>query len=172
MAKVSIKAGDSLLVEGWNGDIVLSFDRIAAGRADLTADTPESVTVRRGASPERDIRSDLKELADEIGALLSQADAGESQALLTQLVSDLFYAQAQRRQREERRARQAAGIAAAKARGVRFGAEPKPLPKGFDACYEALLEGRLTATEAAKACGISRQEFYRAMERKRKMAAG
>lgn len=43
------------------------------------------------------------------------------------------------------RARQAEGIAAAKARGVRFGRPPRPLPSGFARAAERCLAGELSA---------------------------
>lgn len=61
------------------------------------------------------------------------------------------------------RQRQAEGIAAAKARGVRFGRPSKPLPQGFYAAYDDWKAGRLTGTAAAKACGMPLSSFrYRA----------
>lgn len=47
------------------------------------------------------------------------------------------------------RVRQAEGIAAAKARGVRFGRPPKPVPAGFEKCVRRWRSGELSAREAA-----------------------
>ena len=47
------------------------------------------------------------------------------------------------------RTRQAEGIAAAKARGVRFGRPPKPLPPQFDEYSQRWDAGELTARQAA-----------------------
>ena len=66
------------------------------------------------------------------------------------------------------RQRQAEGIAAAKARGVRFGRVPKPLPDNFHSIYQKWKNGELTGTEAAKECRMPlstvryRAEIYRA----------
>lgn len=61
------------------------------------------------------------------------------------------------------RQRQAEGIAAAKARGVKFGRPPKPLPGNFHQCYQQWKGGKLTGTAAAKACGMPLSTFrYRA----------
>ncbi len=61
------------------------------------------------------------------------------------------------------RQRQAKGIAAAKARGVRFGRPPKPLPAGFASCCQRWKQGQLTSTAAAKECGMPLATFrYRA----------
>lgn len=59
--------------------------------------------------------------------------------------------------------RQAEGIAAAKARGVRFGRPPRPLPENFNEMYWLWKSGKITGTEAAKKCGIPLSTFrYRA----------
>ena len=61
------------------------------------------------------------------------------------------------------RQRQAEGIAAAKAKGVRFGRPPKPLPKKFHSCYQRWKQGEITGTAAAKECGMPLATFrYRA----------
>ena len=57
------------------------------------------------------------------------------------------------------RARQAEGIAAAKARGVRFGRPPRPLPSGFARAAERCLSGELSAAAAARACGMPVSTF-------------
>lgn len=59
--------------------------------------------------------------------------------------------------------RQAEGIAAAKARGVRFGRPPKPLPKNFHSAYQRWKAGSITGTAAAQECGMPLSTFrYRA----------
>ena len=61
------------------------------------------------------------------------------------------------------RQRQAEGIAAAKAKGVRFGRVPKPLPENFHAVYQRWKRGEITGTAAAKKCGMPLSTFrYRA----------
>ena len=61
------------------------------------------------------------------------------------------------------RQRQAEGIAAAKARGVRFGRPPKPLPENFHGLYQQWKNGKITGTDAAKLCGMPLSTFrYRA----------
>ena len=61
------------------------------------------------------------------------------------------------------RQRQAEGIAAAKARGVRFGRPPKPLPDNYLSTYLQWKSGALTGTAAAKECGMPLATFrYRA----------
>lgn len=61
------------------------------------------------------------------------------------------------------RQRQAEGIAAAKARGVRFGRPPKPLPENFHQMYQLWRSGKITGTAAARECGMPLATFrYRA----------
>ena len=59
--------------------------------------------------------------------------------------------------------RQAEGIAAAKARGVRFGRPPRPLPENYHSIYQRWKAGAITGTAAAKECGMPLATFrYRA----------
>ena len=59
--------------------------------------------------------------------------------------------------------RQAEGIAAAKARGVRFGRPPATLPENFHQVYQQWNVGRIPGLEAAKMCGMPMSTFrYRA----------
>ena len=61
------------------------------------------------------------------------------------------------------RQRQAEGIAAAKARGVRFGRPPRPLPENFHSAYQRWKAKKITGTDAAKECGMALSTFrYRA----------
>ena len=61
------------------------------------------------------------------------------------------------------RQRQAEGIAAAKAKGIRFGRPPKPLPENFRSVYQRWKMGEITGTAAAKECGMPLATFrYRA----------
>ncbi|MCI5728237.1 MAG: recombinase family protein [Clostridia bacterium] len=61
------------------------------------------------------------------------------------------------------RQRQAEGIAAAKARGVRFGRPLKPLPENFHSAYQRWKQGKITGTAAAKECKMPLATFrYRA----------
>ena len=61
------------------------------------------------------------------------------------------------------RQRQAEGIAAAKARGVRFGRPPRPLPENYHSAYQRWKAGKITGTAAARECGMPLSTFrYRA----------
>lgn len=61
------------------------------------------------------------------------------------------------------RQRQAEGIAAAKARGIRFGRPPGSIPECFHDAYQRWKSGKITGTAAAKECGMPLSTFrYRA----------
>lgn len=63
-------------------------------------------------------------------------------------------------ERENIRRRQAEGIAAAQARGVRFGRPPRPLPPNFCALHKAWRGKKITLQQAAKACEMPPGTFY------------
>ena len=56
--------------------------------------------------------------------------------------------------------RQAEGIAAAKAKGVKFGRPPLPLPDNFYEVHRAWRGKKLTLNEAANACNMPVGTFY------------
>ena len=59
--------------------------------------------------------------------------------------------------------RQAEGIAAAKARGVKMGRPPKPLPENFYTVYQSWKAGKITTSEAARRVNMPISSFrYRA----------
>lgn len=62
-------------------------------------------------------------------------------------------------ERQNIRQRQAEGIAAAKARGVRFGRSPKPLPDNFPEIVRRFNDGQISLTEAAKECKMPLSTF-------------
>lgn len=68
-------------------------------------------------------------------------------------------------ERDNIRQRQAEGIAAAKARGVRFGRPPRPLPENFWAVRCAWKRKELTLHQAAQACGMPDTTFYDTVKR-------
>ena len=55
--------------------------------------------------------------------------------------------------------RQAEGIAVAKAKGVRFGRPPKPLPKDFHKIYKKWKDGKISGVVAANACNMPISTF-------------
>ena len=56
--------------------------------------------------------------------------------------------------------RQAEGIAAAKARGVKFGRPPLPIPENFYQMHKDWRAGKIAIEEAAKACNMCPKTFY------------
>lgn len=66
-------------------------------------------------------------------------------------------------ERNNIRQRQAEGIAAAKARGIRFGRPPKALPDTFLSVYKKWKQGKITGIRAAQECNMPLTSFrYRA----------
>lgn len=63
-------------------------------------------------------------------------------------------------ERSNIRQRQAEGIAAAKARGVRFGRPQIPMPDNFYEVCRRWKEKELSLQEAARLCGMSKTTFY------------
>lgn len=76
--------------------------------------------------------------------------------LVLQILS--FVAQSER---ENIRKRQEQGIVAAKARGVHFGPERKPLPENFDQLVEKWRAGEIMLEEVLWYCNFSESTFYR-----------
>ena len=64
-------------------------------------------------------------------------------------------------ERENTRQRQTEGIAAAKARGVRFGREKMPVPDAFYPLWEKFCRKEITARAAARELGIVHSTFLR-----------
>ena len=64
-------------------------------------------------------------------------------------------------ERENIKKRQAQGIAAAKAKGVKFGRPENPLPEDFDNIIKAWDKGKLSTGDALKLCDMSVSTFYR-----------
>ena len=64
-------------------------------------------------------------------------------------------------ERDNIRQRQAEGIAAARARGVRFGRPRIERPDAFETVRGLYSSGGLTCAEAAEACGVSESTFRR-----------
>ncbi len=98
-------------------------------------------------------------------------DTRREKGLLGTFISDLVLTLLSYVAENERNiihARQAEGIAAAKARGVRFGRHPYPLPENFIEIYIKWEKKELSVSEAAKRCGMARTTFY---EKARKIDA-
>ena len=95
-------------------------------------------------------------------------DTRQGKDLLGTFISDLvlqilsFVAE---NEREVIHQRQAEGIAAAKAKGVRFGRPERPLPDNFTEVYKDWKEGLITGTHAAAVCQMPLTTFRRKAER-------
>lgn len=57
--------------------------------------------------------------------------------------------------------RQSEGIAAAQARGVRFGRQKKEAPEEFQQYYQLWTQGKISVRQAAEKLGMSSSTFYR-----------
>ena len=71
-------------------------------------------------------------------------------------------------ERENIRQRQAEGIAAAKARGVKFGREKLPVPEGFSVLWERYCRQEITARNAARQLGVVHSTFSKHRNKKKK----
>lgn len=71
-------------------------------------------------------------------------------------------------EREFIKQRQAEGIALAKAKGVKFGAQKKKVPNDFDKYYWMWINGEVSTRQAAKALNMSHSTFYRRCKEKKK----
>jgi DNA invertase Pin-like site-specific DNA recombinase len=90
-------------------------------------------------------------------------DTRREKNLLGTFISDIVLALLSYVAENERmsiRQRQAEGIAAAKARGVKFGRPPLPIPENFHQMHQDWRAGKITIEEAAKACNMCSKTFY------------
>ena len=88
----------------------------------------------------------------------------EGDQLMGQFIGDLVLqvlAYVAQREREVSHQRQAEGIAAAKARGVRFGRPVKTLPSDADEIFRRYSQRIYTGAEACTRLGVSKGTFYR-----------
>lgn len=94
---------------------------------------------------------------------MSLLDTRQGKDLLGTFISDLvlqilsFVAE---NERENIRVRQAEGIAAAKANGVKFGRPERPLPDNFHEMHEAWRQKNISLRQAAQACQMPVGTFY------------
>ena len=90
-------------------------------------------------------------------------DTRREKNLLGTFISDVVLALLSYVAQNERtniKQRQAEGIAAAKARGVKFGRPPLPIPENFYQMHKDWRTGKITIEEAAKACNMCPKTFY------------
>lgn len=69
-------------------------------------------------------------------------------------------------EREFIKRRQAEGIAAAKAQGVRFGPKPMSKPDAFDACADAWMRKEISAREAGRRLNVCHKTFLKWVKEK------
>ena len=93
----------------------------------------------------------------------TRADRDLTGTLISDIVLQLLSYVAQT-EREFNRQRQAEGIAAAKARGVRFGPKRLSMSERFEGLAEEWWSGRISAVQAGRELGISRSTFTRRAE--------
>ena len=133
---------------------------------------------RLGRSYE-EIQNQWRRLTREMGADICVLDmplldTRNGKDLMGTFIADLvlqilsFVAQSER---ENIRKRQAQGIAAARARGVRFGRPPREPPGNFPDIVVDWEAGRLGLPEVLRRAGMSKATFYRRLRELRKQAA-
>ena len=71
-------------------------------------------------------------------------------------------------ERDNIRQRQAEGIAAAKAKGVRFGRPQKETPPGFDEMFTNWKMGNIKLDEAIQMSGVCKSTFFRMVKEQKK----
>ena len=123
-----------------------------------------------------EIQNQWRVLTKEIGADICVIDmplldTRQGKDLMGTFIADLvlqilsFVAQ---NERENIRKRQLQGIAAAKAKGVRFGRPEKELPPEFISLVEQWEKKKIALPEILKQCKISESTFYRRLREYRK----
>ena len=139
-----------------------------AERGALVASGAEGKSVfaaEEGAQPLEELKARLSGLAADIVAQVTKSAPADSLELLSGFVTELFKEAAQQSIREDRRKKQAEGIARAKAKGVRFGPKLKPLPENFEDARRCWRDRKVNLKEAARLCGMPVTTFYDAVRR-------
>ena len=146
-----------------NGNTVLfikSIDRLGRNYADLNEQWRIITKEKR---------------ADIVVIDMPLLDTRREKNLLGTFISDIVLALLSYVAENERlniRQRQAEGIAAAKAKGVKFGRPSRSVPDNFDEVHREWREKKITLKEAAKACDMPVGTFYgkiRKMEDEKQM---
>lgn len=134
-----LKSGDTLVIK--------SIDRLGRNYEEILEQWRCITKEKQAAIVVLDMPLlDTRQTRDLTGTLIAD--------LVLQLLS--YVAQTER---ESIRQRQAEGIATAKARGVRFGRAPKPLPENFRTVCRRWESGEITGTTAARECGMPLSTF-------------
>lgn len=134
---------------------------------DLISGAGNSPAPGQGITEEK-LRRHLHDLAEEIVSLLVESDAEHSHELLSSFVGDLLMSATKQSIKEDRRKKQAEGIAKAKAEGVSFGRRRNPLPDNFEEARMLWRNHKLKLKDAAKHCGMAETSFYDAVRRMEK----
>jgi len=113
---------------------------------------------------EEQAREQARRIASELSAMNICLSEEQIAPFVSELVLQILSSVGQSRQ-EKRKQRQAEGIAAAKAKGVKFGRDPKPLPMNFPQTVYRWREGELSLRGAARECGMSTSAFSSAVKR-------
>ena len=129
--------------------VIKSIDRLGRNYDDLLVQWREITKEKQAAIVVLDMPLlDTRQNRDLTGTLIAD--------IVLQLLS--YVAQTER---EFIRQRQREGIAAAKARGVRFGREALPIPPEFDFCAQAWNAGQMSTRDAAAKCGVCQNTFLK-----------
>ena len=138
----SLKPGDVLVVK--------SIDRLGRNYDEILEQWGVITKKRKAAIVVLDMPLlDTRQGRDLTGTLIAD--------IVLQLLS--YVAQTER---ENIRQRQAEGIAAAKAKGVRFGRERRTLPDNIEELHQAWRTKQMSLRAAASACGIPKTTFREA----------
>lgn len=116
-----------------------------------------------------EILQQWREITKEVGADIvvldmPLLDTRQRKDLVGTLIADIvlqLLSYVAQTERDFIRQRQAEGIAAAKARGVRFGRGSKPRPASYEACAAQWEAGVMSARQAGKALGVAHTTFMR-----------
>ena len=141
-----LKDGDTLVVK--------SIDRLGRNYEEILEQWRVITKEKRAAIVVLDMQLlDTRQNRDLTGTLIAD--------IVLQLLS--YVAQTER---EFIRQRQAEGIAAAKARGVRFGRQPMQRPKNFPLVQQRWERGEISARQAAEQLKITHRTFLRWVKEK------
>jgi len=102
---------------------------------------------------------------EKLRALALQVSREIPPELMGEFLGELMMCASEESRREDQRQRQADGIAAAKARGVRFGRPRKTLPDNFESVVFRWRCGELSLRKASEACGMCCSSFTAAVKR-------
>ena len=135
-----------------DGDVLVlqSLDRLGRNYAEMLEEW--RYIVRQKKADIRVLDMPILDTTDKSRGLIGDVIA----EIVLQLLS--FVAENERRSIHER---QRQGIAAAKARGVKFGRPPRALPTDFAAYAEAARTGKMSKRQAACCCGLPETTFRR-----------